>query len=131
MSWFQAGIHYRLYYLHTGELISPICVYKITYQWHEHIFKNLDVWMCMHIILFSLMTNNEKIVEEKLMNITWMCGLILEFSCRFGKRYEIPLLIQSIIMNVTMLAMIHLCVHVRSKNQIIRGRERRFTGKIM
>lgn len=45
----------------------------------------------------------------------------------FGKRYEIPLLIQSIIMNLTMLAMIHLCVHVRSKNQIIRGRERVFT----
>ncbi|KDR17614.1 PQ-loop repeat-containing protein 1 isoform X2 [Zootermopsis nevadensis] len=45
----------------------------------------------------------------------------------FGKRYEIPLLIQSIIMNVTMFAMIHLCVSVRSKNQIIRGRDRVFT----
>jgi uncharacterized protein with PQ loop repeat len=45
----------------------------------------------------------------------------------FGKRYEIPLLIQSIIMNVTMFAMIHLCVRVRGKNQIIRGRERVFT----
>ncbi|XP_069691951.1 solute carrier family 66 member 2 isoform X2 [Periplaneta americana] len=46
----------------------------------------------------------------------------------FGKRYEIPLLVQSIIMNVTMFAMIHLCVSVRSKNQIIRGRERVFTA---
>ncbi|XP_021923447.1 PQ-loop repeat-containing protein 1 isoform X1 [Zootermopsis nevadensis] len=47
----------------------------------------------------------------------------------FGKRYEIPLLIQSIIMNVTMFAMIHLCVSVRSKNQIIRGRDRVFTAE--
>jgi hypothetical protein len=34
-------------------------------------------------------------------------------------------------MIVTMLAMIHLFVHVRGKNQIIRGSERVFTGKIM
>uniref|UniRef100_A0A2A4JK92 Solute carrier family 66 member 2 n=1 Tax=Heliothis virescens TaxID=7102 RepID=A0A2A4JK92_HELVI len=45
----------------------------------------------------------------------------------FGKRYEIPLLIQSIVMNCTMFVMIHLCVNVRKKNQIIRARERIFT----
>jgi hypothetical protein len=60
-----------------------------------------------------------------------MYELILEFSCRFGKGYEKPLLIQSVIMNVTMFAMVHLCVTVRSKNQIIRGRDRVFTGKII
>ncbi|CAG9784290.1 unnamed protein product [Diatraea saccharalis] len=48
----------------------------------------------------------------------------------FGKRYELPLLIQSIVMNVTMFVMIHLCVTVRKKNQIIRARERIFTGAI-
>lgn len=47
---------------------------------------------------------------------------------RFGKRYELPLLIQSIVMNITMFVMIHLCVNVRKKNQIIRARERIFTG---
>ncbi|CAH0603024.1 unnamed protein product [Chrysodeixis includens] len=46
----------------------------------------------------------------------------------FGKRYELPLLIQSIVMNITMFVMIHLCVTVRKKNQIIRARERIFTG---
>lgn len=45
----------------------------------------------------------------------------------FGKRYELPLLIQSIVMNVTMFVMIHLCVSVRKKNQVIRARERIFT----
>lgn len=45
----------------------------------------------------------------------------------FGKRYELPLLIQSIVMNITMFVMIHLCVTVRKKNQIVRARERIFT----
>lgn len=45
----------------------------------------------------------------------------------FGKRYELPLLIQSIVMNTTMFAMIHLCVTVRKKSQIVRARERIFT----
>ncbi|XP_028170190.1 solute carrier family 66 member 2 isoform X2 [Ostrinia nubilalis] len=47
----------------------------------------------------------------------------------FGKRYELPLLIQSIVMNITMFVMIHLCVTVRKKNQIIRARERIFTAQ--
>ncbi|XP_026325955.1 PQ-loop repeat-containing protein 1 isoform X2 [Hyposmocoma kahamanoa] len=45
----------------------------------------------------------------------------------FGKRYELPLLVQSIVMNITMFVMIHLCVTVRKTNQIIRTRERIFT----
>ncbi|CAB3230831.1 unnamed protein product [Arctia plantaginis] len=47
----------------------------------------------------------------------------------FGKRYELPLLIQSIVMNITMFVMIHLCVTVRKKSQIIRARERIFTAQ--
>ncbi|XP_033228391.1 solute carrier family 66 member 2 isoform X2 [Belonocnema kinseyi] len=45
----------------------------------------------------------------------------------FGKRFELPLLLQSILMIITMLMMIRLCVNVRSKNQIIKSRERVFT----
>lgn len=45
----------------------------------------------------------------------------------FGKRYELPLLFQSIVMNVMMLFMIHLCVKVRNKTQLIRGPDRYFT----
>ncbi|KAK9509977.1 hypothetical protein O3M35_004856 [Rhynocoris fuscipes] len=47
----------------------------------------------------------------------------------FGKRYELPLLAQSMIMNVMMLLMIHLCVRVKNRSQIIRGPDRVFTGK--
>ncbi|XP_044266704.1 solute carrier family 66 member 2 isoform X2 [Tribolium madens] len=45
----------------------------------------------------------------------------------FGKHFEYPLLIQSIIMNVTMFVMIHLCVRVRNRNQLMQARQRIFT----
>lgn len=45
----------------------------------------------------------------------------------FGKHYEIPLLLQSIFMIITMLIMIKLCVNVRNRSQIIKARERVFS----
>ncbi|XP_022820692.1 PQ-loop repeat-containing protein 1 isoform X3 [Spodoptera litura] len=59
--------------------------------------------------------------------LTLLIANTLRILFWFGKRYETPLLIQSIVMNVTMFVMIHLCVNVRKKNQIIRARERIFT----
>lgn len=50
------------------------------------------------------------------------------FCCRFSSRFELPLLVQSIVMNLTMFLMIHLCVSVRRNNSILKGRERVFTG---
>nr|CAI5819895.1 unnamed protein product [Callosobruchus analis] len=47
----------------------------------------------------------------------------------FGKHFEYPLLIQSIIMNVMMFLMIHLCVRVRRRNQVLQARQRIFTAK--
>ncbi|CAD6222225.1 GSCOCG00000836001-RA-CDS [Cotesia congregata] len=46
----------------------------------------------------------------------------------FGKRFELPLLFQSILMNITMLFMIKLCVNINTKNQIIKLKDRVFTG---
>ncbi|XP_039763585.1 solute carrier family 66 member 2 isoform X3 [Pararge aegeria] len=59
--------------------------------------------------------------------LTLLIANTLRILFWFGKRYEIPLLIQSIVMNATMFAMIHLCVTVKKKNQIIRSRDRIFT----
>ncbi|XP_063358339.1 solute carrier family 66 member 2 isoform X3 [Cydia amplana] len=59
--------------------------------------------------------------------LTLLIANTLRILFWFGKRYELPLLIQSIVMNITMFVMIHLCVNVRKKNQIIRARERIFT----
>lgn len=44
----------------------------------------------------------------------------------FGKHFEYPLLIQSIIMNFAMFTMIHLCVRVRNRNQLVQARQRLF-----
>lgn len=46
----------------------------------------------------------------------------------FSKRYELPLLVQSVVMNVTMFLMIHLCVNVRRNNAIMRTRDRIFSA---
>lgn len=45
----------------------------------------------------------------------------------FGKHFEYPLLAQSLIMNITMFGMIHLCVRVRNRNQLHQARQRIFT----
>ncbi|XP_012283309.1 PQ-loop repeat-containing protein 1 isoform X2 [Orussus abietinus] len=45
----------------------------------------------------------------------------------FGKRYETPLLLQSVLMIITMLIMIRTCVNIKNKNQITRSKERVFT----
>ncbi|GFR03602.1 solute carrier family 66 member 2 [Trichonephila clavata] len=45
----------------------------------------------------------------------------------FGHPFELPLLFQSIIMNIAMLAMIHLCVQVRNKTLIIPTKPKFFT----
>ncbi|XP_066149811.1 solute carrier family 66 member 2 isoform X1 [Euwallacea fornicatus] len=46
----------------------------------------------------------------------------------FGKHFEYPLLMQSIIMTVTMFAMIHLCVQTRNKSELQQARRRIFTA---
>lgn len=51
--------------------------------------------------------------------------------CRFSKRYELPLLVQSVVMNITMFLMIHLCVKVKRNNNIMRARERVFSGETL
>lgn len=47
--------------------------------------------------------------------LTLLIANTLRILFWFGKRYELPLLIQSIVMNITMFVMIHLCVTVRKK----------------
>ncbi|XP_063700553.1 solute carrier family 66 member 2 isoform X1 [Culicoides brevitarsis] len=46
----------------------------------------------------------------------------------FSKRYELPLVVQSIVMNITMFLMIHLCVRVKRSNAILEAKERVFSG---
>ena len=69
-----------------------------------------------------------------------VCTFMCVFVCRFGVRYELPLLFQSLLMITTMLAMVHLCVKVRREMEIddhphriwgkeVKGREGRETDR--
>lgn len=49
--------------------------------------------------------------------------------CRFGKHYELPLLLQSILMILAMFVMIKLCINVQNRTQIIKTKERVLTGE--
>ncbi|XP_042238515.1 solute carrier family 66 member 2-like isoform X2 [Homarus americanus] len=45
----------------------------------------------------------------------------------FGHWFELPLLFQSIIMNIAMMMIISLCVSIRNKGQLVHGKEHVFT----
>lgn len=61
--------------------------------------------------------------------LTLLIANTLRILFWFGKHYEIPLLLQSICMIITMFMMIKLCVKIRNQNQIIKAKEHVFTGK--
>ena len=48
------------------------------------------------------------------------------YVCRFGKHFELPLLVQSVIMIATMMAMMHICVEVNTEKGTV---VRKLTGK--
>ncbi|XP_076233977.1 solute carrier family 66 member 2 isoform X2 [Calliopsis andreniformis] len=58
--------------------------------------------------------------------LTLLIANTLRIFFWFGKHYEIPLLLQSILMIITMFIMIKLCVTLQNRNQIIKTRERVF-----
>lgn len=52
---------------------------------------------------------------------------ILRILFWFGRPFELPLVIQSILMNITMLLMINLCVGVKNRSDIIKKKDKVFT----
>lgn len=59
-----------------------------------------------------------------MLNTTHICA-----HYRFGKHYEFPLLLQSILMIIAMFVMIKLCINIQNGTQIIKAKERVFTGE--
>ncbi|XP_076283234.1 solute carrier family 66 member 2 isoform X1 [Lasioglossum baleicum] len=58
--------------------------------------------------------------------LTLLIANTLRIFFWFGKHYEVPLLLQSVFMIITMFIMIKLCVSVQNRNQIIKTREHVF-----
>ena len=61
----------------------------------------------------------------------WYLFNASQFFTRFGRHYETPLLIQSILMNMAMFALVHLCVNINAREVIIKMEERVFTGILL
>uniref|UniRef100_A0A1B6DX13 Solute carrier family 66 member 2 n=1 Tax=Clastoptera arizonana TaxID=38151 RepID=A0A1B6DX13_9HEMI len=95
-------------------------------------------WMCSGVMIFGgvvpfipqyreIKRKNDAEGFSLYVCLVLLVSNILRILFWCGKRFEIPLLIQSMIMNLTMLFMIHVCVTVKNKNQIIRVPDRIFT----
>lgn len=84
----------------------------------------------LFVCLALLIANTLRIFFWYVYVLYYIMVFVTYGSCRFGKRFEYPLLIQSIIMNITMFVMIHLCVTARNKSRIIPSR-RVFAGMFL
>jgi len=51
---------------------------------------------------------------------------VCSYVYRFGHPFELPLLIQSVIMNAAMFAMVYICITVRQKSDV--SKLRQFSG---
>ncbi|KAL6425551.1 hypothetical protein ACFW04_009597 [Cataglyphis niger] len=59
--------------------------------------------------------------------LTLLIANTLRILFWFGKHYELPLLLQSLLMIVAMFVMIKLCINVQNRTQIIKSKERVLT----
>ncbi|XP_012521388.1 solute carrier family 66 member 2 isoform X3 [Monomorium pharaonis] len=63
--------------------------------------------------------------------LTLLIANTLRILFWFGKHYELPLLLQSILMILTMFVMIKLCINVQNRTQIIKSKERVLTAQFV
>ncbi|XP_051167093.1 solute carrier family 66 member 2 isoform X1 [Leptopilina boulardi] len=107
-------------------------------NWEDITFANVAGWIASGAMIFGGVVpyipqyRQIKNKEDPEGFSLYVClALLIANTLRilfwFGKRFELPLLLQSILMIITMLLMIRLCINIRAKNQIIKSRERVFT----
>lgn len=111
---------------------TPLCYqinmclsYPVSYKFYVACQK-IDIWLYWPQTIIT--NNNKNLYEHKIstINLLW---LFFFYTHRFSKRYELPLVVQSIVMNITMFLMIHLCIKVKRNNAILEAKERVFSGK--
>ena len=56
-----------------------------------------------------------------------ICLFFMNFF-RFGKHFELPLLAQSILMILAMMAMVEVCVRVKNQSEIIQSKQHSLKG---
>ncbi|CAD1472005.1 unnamed protein product, partial [Heterotrigona itama] len=118
------------------QIKKPITMYNV---YEQLTIKDIANWVASGAIIFGgIIPYVPQYKEIKKRNsaegfslyvcFTLLIANTLRIFFWFGKHYEIPLLLQSICMIVTMFIMIKLCINVQSRNQVIKARERVFSG---
>ncbi|CAG2178320.1 unnamed protein product [Oppiella nova] len=113
----------------------------VTDEWYELTFNQLLSYMASAGIIFGgvvpYIPQYKQIKESESADgfSTYVClalllANILRILFWFGRHFETPLLLQSIIMNLAMILMIELCVRVNHKNQLIPSKNRFFIAKL-
>lgn len=57
-------------------------------------------------------------LEAQLLHALPLNEVFIALFCRIGKQFELPLLLQSVVMILTMLVMLHLCCSIQSSNRV-------------
>ncbi|KYM98079.1 PQ-loop repeat-containing protein 1 [Cyphomyrmex costatus] len=107
---------------------------------YELNLKNLAGWIASSVLIFGAVIPyipQYKEIKRKedaegfslYVCLTLLIANTLRILFWFGKHYELPLLLQSILMILTMFVMIKLCINVQNRTQIIKAKERVLTGE--
>ena len=103
---------------------------------HSSIFSNKIIWKCWWIFIIRLSgfayckySQDIILVNKIRVHFNWYFNWYL-ICFRFGRQFELPLLIQSIVMSICMLVMIELCVRIKRQSMIIPNKSRTFLGII-
>lgn len=122
----------------TREHLVEVVMDYIIKEIQEVTFTKLVKWTCSTLMIFGgvvpfIPQYREIKKKQDAEGFSLYVCLVLIFANTlrilfwFGKRYELPLLIQSFIMNIAMLLMIHLCVSVKRKMHLAHFQEHTFT----
>lgn len=71
------------------------------------------VWKQLLFFQFCLVS-----LEAQLLRTLPLNEAFIVLFCRIGKQFELPLLLQSVVMILTMLVMLHLCCSIQSSNRV-------------
>lgn len=94
--------------------------------WFVHILRHsLTPWIASLTFWWSRFNVRNKVIWGHIL----ILGCILIFRFRFGKHFEIPLLIQSMVMLVAMFLMIEICIKMRRINSSAPVKQSLFKGK--
>ena len=108
-----------------------LCRFSIYDLWghnpiHSTILRNMEDRKCRWIFLVCLLNSTYCEYSSNILLVCskWTLYVVYCFMpacriCRFGHPFEVPLLVQSFMMIVAMLAMVHICTLVKARSILV------------